>query len=275
MNRPSSGSRAVRNLGQAMIEEGTRPGLASRATPQVTIYEGMLKGGGMLEETESGVYLTAPEGPWEAVWSYLLRVPKSAAPSMRCLQSSKPVVGLSEGHGGPVVCRTARVHQRDSHSETYDGGSTHVFVPEPTIEHFERLYRAPGNFSARFYPMDASHQALLAALNKRLFGSEARPSMLDVVRPLVVSVAKMPKYTRENAEPRIGSHVAVPRRLPLHLRPARFVARRTPPRVGGRSEWARRHPCLWIVSQRNTPSWQEPMPCSTTAWSKASRGHLA
>ena len=198
----SSGSRAVRNLIQAMIEEEHTPRLGIKGyPPQVTIYEGMLKGGGMLEETESGVYLTAPEGPWEAVWSYLLR---------RCTKERRPVdalfaelearpFGLKRGVMAVLLCAVQRVHQREfALYETYDGGSTHVFVPEPTIEHFERLYRAPGNFSARFYPMDASHQALLAALNKRLFGSdEARPSMLDVVRPLVVSVAKMPKYTRK------------------------------------------------------------------------------
>ena len=110
----SSGSRAVRNLIQAMIEEEHTPRLGIKGYHQVTIYEGMLKGGGMLEETDSGVYLTVPEGPWKAVWSHLLQrctKERRAVDKLFAELEARPF-GLKRGVMAVLLCAVQRVHQR-------------------------------------------------------------------------------------------------------------------------------------------------------------------
>ena len=106
----------------------------------------------------------------------------------------QPPFGLKAGVIPILFCASALAHDTDV--AIYDNGA---FVPELTIELFERLVRSPEKFELRRYQVTGIRREVFRQLGE-LFGSQPTSGGNDivaVVRPLYRFCNKLPGFTRQ------------------------------------------------------------------------------
>lgn len=226
LNRERLSSAAAggrRNLLEGMLENPDEYRLGFDGTPaEVSMYESLLRAGGLHTPTDGGRSFTRPEGEWLAVWeavdAFLATTEDARRPLDELFSTLKrPPYGLRAGPLPVLIC--AYVLARQDEVALYDNG---VFVPEPYIELFERLLRAPEKFEIRQFPLSDRGRAALVATGgvvEALAGElETReqptlgdePNLLQIVKPLVLLASRLPAYGRRTR--RITPPEAVPLR---------------------------------------------------------------
>jgi hypothetical protein len=198
-NLSSAAAAARRNLLGAMISRQTEPMLGFTGTPpEVSIYSSILLAPGIHREENGTFCFGAPpeNGPLAAVWQEMTRFfsdcetkRHTLADLFRTLQRAP--YGLKAGVIPILFCAAAMTH--DTEIAFYENGA---FLPEITVEAFERLVKSPESFELRRYRIEGLRREVYIQL-ANLFGQPAPArgeSLLSVVKPLFRFLRRLPSY---------------------------------------------------------------------------------
>ena len=208
----SSAAAARRSLLERMLSREDEPDLGIEGTPpEASMYASMLASAGFHNRREDGKCgFRAPTGGWMPIWENTEKFLASTQGGRRPLTDlydrwKRSPFGLKEGPLPVLLCAVVLAHRDDV--ALYEDG---VFVPEIRIETFERLLRSPGVFEIqRFVLTEHGREALKAVgtVTGGLEGPEGHDTkarLLEVVRPMVLTAARLPayaKYTRRVEPP--------------------------------------------------------------------------
>jgi hypothetical protein len=200
----SAAAAARRNLIERMLSHEGEDRLGIGGTPpEVSMYESLLPSGGFYRFRGGELRFGEPGEEWGPVWTATEAFLESTHDGRRPLRElydlwQRPPYGLREGPLPVLVCAVVLAY-RDEVALYEDG----VFVPSLGIEAFERLMRAPQAFEIQRFALSGhARQALEAAgaVVGALGGGQgdgAKSSrLLQVVKPLVLSAARLPAYAR-------------------------------------------------------------------------------
>lgn len=199
----SAAAAARRNLLQAMLEHEEEPRLGIEGTPaEASMYEALLTAGGFHRESDDLWRFGEPAVDWRPVWEVIEGFFDGAREARRSVEDlftilKEPPFGLREGPL-PVLFCAAVLANRDNVALYEDG----VFVPEPGIELFERLLRIPESFAVRRFALNEQGREALETVGRTVgvlqdrVDQDASTDVLRVVRPLVLSAARLPAYAK-------------------------------------------------------------------------------
>lgn len=198
----SAAAAARRNLIDGMIRRGNQRRLAFEGTPpEVSIYSSVLAQTGIHREVEGEWEFGAPRADSQllAVWQRIEQFfddceleRRPVTELFRLLEA--PPYGLKMGVIPVLFCAAFLAH--DTEVALYEEGA---FLPELTVEAFERLLRAPDKFSLRRYRIEGVRREVFRQL-ANLFGASAnepKSNLVTVVRPLYRFFGKLPPYSQK------------------------------------------------------------------------------
>jgi len=197
----SAAAAARRNLIDAMITRGEQERLGiSGAPPEMSMYASLLGSTGIHREELTGYAFGPPlhdDGLLE-VWKRIEAFFASCELERRSIldlftELQRPPFGLKMGVIPILFCAASLAH--DSEVALYEQGA---FVPEPTVEIFERLLRSPERFEVRRYQVEGVRREVFRRFAE-LLGTASKSSTDDlvaVVRPLYKFFNNLPPYTR-------------------------------------------------------------------------------
>lgn len=232
----SAAAAARRNLLGAMIARQSDPQLGFAGTPpEVSIYSSVLAATG-IHRLENGIYCFGSpreEGALAEVWGEITRFfadcelkRHTLADLFLTLQSAP--YGLKLGVIPIVFCAAAMAH--DTEIAFYENGA---FLPEMTVDAFERLVKAPGSFELRKYRIEGLRRDVYIQL-AHLFGqpTPARgESLLSVVKPLFRFLRKLPTYCQTTS--RLSARTLAVRTVLMHAKePDQLLFRELPQACG-------------------------------------------
>ena len=197
----SSAAKARRLLVEAMVQRGDteRLGIVGNP-PEMSMYASILKSTGIHRQESIGYSFGAPTQDaglikvWETIGDYFLgcELQRGSVAALFKILAAPPF-GLKEGVIPVLFCAAALAH--DTEVALYEGGA---FVPELSIEVFERLLKSPDKFELRRYHVVGVRRDVFRQLAE-LFGAPPNSRVEDivaVVRPLFRFFNKLPGFTR-------------------------------------------------------------------------------
>ena len=198
-NLSSAAAAARRNLLEAMVSRQGEAKLGFTGTPpEVSIYSSILAAPGIHYEVDGIYAFGAPErdpalgAVWREIVSFFDECElkrHTIADLFATLQ--RPPYGLKLGVIPILFCAAAMAH--DTEIAFYENGA---FLPEITVDAFERLVRNPLSFELRRYRIEGVRKEVFVEL-ARLFGRPAPArgeSLLSVVKPLFRFLRRLPQY---------------------------------------------------------------------------------
>jgi hypothetical protein len=198
----SAAAAARRNLLDAMIQRGTQARLGLEGfPPEVSIYASILEETGIHRPGENG-YEFGPPAPgsslrevWDAIEGFLSTCEVERRPVEELFRKLQdPPYGIKMGVLPLLLC--AAVLHFDTEVAFYEDGG---FVPEVSIELFERLLKNPERFHLRRYRIEGVRKEVFRQMAEVL-GASARDNRGDVValmRPLFKFLHRLPGYTKQ------------------------------------------------------------------------------
>lgn len=198
-NLSSAAAAARRNLLEAMISRQGEGRLGLLGTPpEFSIYSSILAAPG-IHYAVDGIYaFGAPERDpaLGAVWNEILSFFKECEVKRHTIADlfatlERPPYGLKLGVIPILFCAAAMAH--DTEIAFYENGA---FLPELTVDAFERLVRNPSSYELRRYRIEGVRKDVYVEL-ARLFGRPAPAkgeSLLSVVKPLFRFLRRLPQY---------------------------------------------------------------------------------
>jgi Arc/MetJ-type ribon-helix-helix transcriptional regulator len=198
-NLSSAAAAARRNLLGAMITRQAEPQLGFTGTPpEVSIYSSILAYTGIHRLENGGYCFGAPkEGDALAdVWQEITDFFNDCELKRHTLADlfgtlQRAPFGLKLGVIPILFCAAAMVY--DTEIAFYECGA---FLPEMTVDAFERLVRSPESFELRRYRIEGLRRDVYVQL-AHLFGQPTPAkgeSLLSVVKPLFRFLHRLPKY---------------------------------------------------------------------------------
>ena len=194
---------ARRKLIQAMLEKSDQENLdISGYPPEKSIYRSLLLNS-RIHRCKSGKWGFHPPNKrddrngmkhaWDKIEEFLTECESKRQPVKKLYKRlMKPPLGVRSGPL-PILLCTAMLCYR-TEVALYENGS---FVPDLSVPVFERLLKAPKQFKLkRFRMTDLRTDVLeqyLDALDQT--SDTSKPNLLTVVTPLMLFVARLPKYT--------------------------------------------------------------------------------
>lgn len=206
-NISSSASAIRRNLVQRMLEHDGEVDLGFDGTPpEYSMYRSLLVEGGFYGGCASGRhgFTDLPINEWQPIWFTMNEFLQSTVSTRRPLKDlyeilKSPPFGLREGPIPVLICDLLLANK--DKIALYEEGR---FIPEIRIEILELLIKVPEIFEIQLYKLEGETKAAFEAigevieqLNLKERGFEKRNNLLDVIKPLVVFVAKLPEYTKK------------------------------------------------------------------------------
>ncbi len=206
-NISSSASAIRRNLVQRMLEHDGEIDLGFNGTPpEYSMYRSLLVAGGFYGESSSGRYgfTDLPVDEWQPIWLTMNEFLQSTVSTRRPLKDlyeilKSPPFGLREGPIPVLICDLLLANKNKI--ALYEEGR---FIPDIRIEILELLIKVPELFEIQLYKLEGETKAafeaigvVLEKLNLKTGTLEGRENLLDVIKPLVVFVAKLPDYTKK------------------------------------------------------------------------------
>ena len=198
----SAAAKARRNLLEAMVTHGEQEFLGIvGAPPELSMYASVLRATGIHRPGSAGFEFGPPEhdagliavwGAIEAFFGGCELQRGSVADLFRVLQA--PPFGLKQGVIPVLFCAAALAHDLDV--ALYESGA---FVPELSIEVFERLVRSPEKFELRRYQITGVRREVFRQFAE-LFGparESGGPDVVAVVRPFYRFLNKLPSFARQ------------------------------------------------------------------------------
>jgi hypothetical protein len=199
----SAASAARRNLLDAMIQRSVEPRLGLTGfPPEVSIYASILEETGIHRPGENG-YEFGPPAPtsslndaWQAIDTFLSTCEVERRPVEELFSRLQdPPFGIKMGVLPLLLCAAA-LHFDTEVAFYEDGG----FVPEVSIELFERLLKSPERFHLRRYRIEGVRKEVFRQMAEVLGASTAKDNRGDLValmRPLFKFLHRLPGYTKQ------------------------------------------------------------------------------
>ena len=198
----SAAAAARRNLIDAMIQKGTEPRLGLVGyPPEVSIYASLLEESGIHRAGIQGHEFGPPKakssftGVWRAIESFLATCEVERRPVQELFaRLQEPPYGLKAGVLPIFLC--AAVLHFDSEVAFYEDGG---FVPEVSIELFERLLKSPERFHLRRYRIEGVRKEVFREMAAVLGASPAKENwdLVALMRPLFKFLHRLPAYTKQ------------------------------------------------------------------------------
>lgn len=199
----SAAAAARRNLLDAMIQRGAEPRLGlSGFPPEMSIYASVLEETGIHRQGKEG-YEFGPPAPgspldetWQAIDAFLSTCEVERRPVEELFRKLQdPPFGIKMGVLPLLLC--AAVLHFDTEVAFYEDGG---FVPEVSIELFERLLKNPERFHLRRYRIEGVRKEVFRQMAEVLGTSPVKDSRGDLValmRPLFKFLHRLPGYTKQ------------------------------------------------------------------------------
>jgi energy-coupling factor transporter ATP-binding protein EcfA2 len=197
----SAAAAARRTLIEAMINRPHLAGLGFEGTPpEVSIYASVLAQTGI--HRQNGVQWEFGEPQFDSsllrLWRRMLEFLDECELERRPVTElfnalQRPPYGLKMGVIPLFFCSALLAH--DTEVALYEEGS---FLPEITVDAFERLLRSPERFSVRRYRIDGVRREVFREL-AQVLGSTPDPrfNLVSIVRPLYRLWNKLPAYSQK------------------------------------------------------------------------------
>lgn len=199
----SAAAAARRNLLDAMIQRGAEPRLGLEGfPPEVSIYASILEETGIHRKGDEAYEFGPPRRgsslneAWQAIDDFLSTCEVERRPVedlFRKLQD--PPYGIKMGVLPLLLC--AAVLHFDTEVAFYEDGG---FVPEVSIELFERLLKNPERFHLRRYRIEGVRKEVFRQMAEVLGASPAgenRGDLVALMRPLFKFLHRLPGYTKQ------------------------------------------------------------------------------
>jgi hypothetical protein len=199
----SAAAAARRNLLDAMIQRGAELRLGLEGfPPEVSIYASILEETGIHRPGDQGYEFGPPEPSsslseaWAAIDNFLSTCEVERRPVeelFRKLQNAP--FGIKMGVLPLLLC--AAVLHFDTEVAFYEDGR---FVPEVSIELFERLLKNPERFHLRRYRIEGVRKEVFRQMAEVLGASPAtdnRGDLVALMRPLFKFLNRLPGYTKQ------------------------------------------------------------------------------
>ena len=235
-NLSSAAAAARRNLLEAMISRQGEPRLGFVGTPpEVSIYSSILAAPGIHRETD-GVFAFGPperESALSAVWREIVSFFDSCELERHTIADlfttlQRRPYGLKLGVIPILFCAAAMAH--DTEIAFYENGA---FLPELTVDAFERLVRNPSSFELRRYRIEGVRKEVFVEL-ARLFGRPAPArgdTLLSNVKPLFRFLRRLPQYCQTTG--RLSERTLQVRAVLMHAKePDQLLFRELPMACG-------------------------------------------
>lgn len=199
----SAAAAARRNLLDAMIQRGVEARLGLEGfPPEVSICASILEETGIHRRGDNG-YEFGPPAPgsslndaWQAIDTFLSTCEVERRPVDELfLKLQDPPYGIKMGVLPLLLC--AAVLHFDTEVAFYEDGG---FVPEVSIELFERLLKSPERFHLRRYRIEGVRKEVFRQMAEVLGTSAAKDNRGDLValmRPLFKFLHRLPGYTKQ------------------------------------------------------------------------------
>jgi len=198
----SAAAAARRNLIERMIAHNSEALLGITGNPpEMSMYASVLQASGIHRQRDEAWSFGSPlpnsslANVWTAFEQFFLECElrrRSVTELFEMLQ--RPPYGLKLGLIPVLFCAALVAHDTEIAIYEMDG-----FVPELSVEMFERLLRNPERFKIRRYNIIGVRRDVFqkfAALLSKNEGSD-QPSVVAVVRPLFRFLSRLPEYTRQ------------------------------------------------------------------------------
>ena len=206
----SAAKAALNRLIKLMVETPGEHRFGVPGTPpEVSMYESLFAAGGFhrevaQREAATGWAFAAPNEAWAGVWgeleAFLETTKTGRRPLLELYHTLKsPPYGLREGPLPLLMCALL-LTKKDDVVLYYNG----LFQPELFDETLELLVRVPESFEVQQLDLGGEGRAVLEAVGTALgslalgrddTGADGSP-LLRLVKPLVVSVARLPPFSR-------------------------------------------------------------------------------
>jgi hypothetical protein len=199
----SAAAKARRNLIQAMITKADKPNLGiSGFPPELSMYRSLLELNKIHREGDDGYLLTAPllKSSIHPAWSAIERFFSESELEKRPIKElftilQMPPFGMKMGVIPVLFCAAAVVH--DTEIALYESSA---FVPEVTVDVFERLLKSPGSFELRSYRIEGVRKTVFSAYAKLLGASPIRSdNLVAIIKPLYRFFNRLQDYTKRTA----------------------------------------------------------------------------
>jgi hypothetical protein len=198
----SAAAAARRNLLDAMIQRGVQDRLGLEGfPPEVSIYTSILGETGIHRPGKNG-YEFGPPAPssslretWDAIDGFLSTCEMERRPVEELFRKlQEPPYGIKMGVLPLLLC--AAVLHFDTEVAFYEDGG---FVPEVSIELFERLLKNPGRFHLRRYRIEGVRKEVFRQMAEVLGASaeDNRGDLVALMRPLFRFLHRLPTYTKQ------------------------------------------------------------------------------
>jgi hypothetical protein len=193
---------ARRLLIDAMLKNSGEERLGITGTPpELSMYASLLESKNIHRLEESGYAFGDPEGDegliavWREIKSFFNRC-ELERHSVRDLFTilQRPPYGLKMGIIPIIFCAAALAY--DTEVAFYENGA---FLPEVTIDMYERLLRSPEKFELRRYRVEGVRREVFRQI-AQIFGRSAEPgreNIVEIMRPLYRFFNGLPNYSRQ------------------------------------------------------------------------------
>ena len=199
----SAAAAARRNLIDYMITKSAEASLGlSGNPPEMSMYASVLRATGIhRQDGDSWVFGEPQTDPglrkvWDAIERFFVDCELRRRPVLELFDIlQQPPYGLKMGLVPVLFCAASLAH--DTEIALYEND---VFVPELSVELFERLLRTPGNFKLRRYNIVGVRRNVFQDFAALLTTSDQKTpeqSIVAVVRPLFRFLNRLPEYTRQ------------------------------------------------------------------------------
>jgi hypothetical protein len=199
----SAAAKARRNLIQAMITEANKPKLGiSGFPPELSMYRSLLELNKIHREGDDGYLLAAPlskssiHPAWSAIERFFNESELEKRPVTELFMTLQmPPFGMKMGVIPVLFCAAAVVH--DTEIALYE---TSAFVPEVTVDVFERLLKSPGTFELRSYRIEGVRKTVFSEYARLLGASPVRSdNLVAIIKPLYRFFNRLQDYTKRTA----------------------------------------------------------------------------
>ena len=198
----SAAAAARRNLLDAMIQRGAEERLSLNGfPPEVSIYASILEETGIHRRGENGFEFGPPKSgsslgdAWQAIETFLSTCEVERRPVEELFRKlQEPPFGIKAGVLPLLLC--AAVLHFDTEVAFYEDGG---FVPEVSIELFERLLKNPERFHLRRYRIEGVRKEVFRQMADVLGASakDNRGDLVALMRPLFKFLHRLPGYTKQ------------------------------------------------------------------------------